>query len=80
MYPNDAVTDLDISHGGILTDDPPSEDGGIEFHGTGGIRCPDDVFESFDVHSRQLTDVRRSENEEMAFPLANSEDFPTKAW
>jgi hypothetical protein len=80
MDTNDAVTDLYIRHGRVLPDNLSAKDRGVEGDGAGGVRGPDDVFESFDVHGRQLTDVRRSENEEMAFPLAISEDFPTKAW
>ena len=70
MDADDAVADFDIGHRWILPDDLPAEDRGVEFHRSSRVRSPDDVFESFDVHGRDLTDVWRSGNEEMAFSLA----------
>jgi hypothetical protein len=70
MNADNAASNFDIGHGRILPDHLSAEDRGVEGDGAGGISCPDDVFESFDVHGREMTDVRLSGNEEMAIPLA----------
>jgi hypothetical protein len=67
MDAGDASGNLDVGHGGILADDLPSEDRGIKGNGTGRVRSPDDVFEAFHIHAREVTDVPDSGNEEMVF-------------
>ena len=67
MDADDAARNVDIGHGRVLADHLSTEDPSIKRNGAGGVRSPDDVFESFDVHGRELTDVSHSGNEEMVF-------------
>ena len=51
MDTDNAASNFNIGHGRILTNDLPAEDRGVEGDGAGRVRCPDDVFEPFDVHN-----------------------------
>ncbi len=80
MDADDAASNFDVGHGWVLPDHLSVEDRGVEGNGAGGISCPDDVFESFDVHWRELTGDRHSGNNEIVFPHAISHCSPKKAW
>ena len=47
---DDAVGDFDLGDGGILTNDSGSKDLGVKGDGAVGVRCPDDVFQAFNLH------------------------------
>lgn len=47
---DDAVGDLDLSDGGVLSDDFGSKDLSVKGDGAVGVRSPDDVFQAFNLH------------------------------